>query len=210
MTKEEILVELKKTIIVAIIRLDNAEEVYPTALALLKSGITAIEITMGTPNVIDEIRKIAAHPGILAGVGSVVDAETAKAAIEAGAQFIVTPTSKKEVIDMAHQYGKPILSGAFSPTEVLQAYEWGADIVKLFPAGNLGISYFKAIKGPMPYIPLMPTGGVTEANATEWLKHGAPCLGIGSELTNKELVKNGDFEGITKIAERFRKVVDSL
>jgi len=210
MTKEEIVAELKRTIVVAIIRLDNAEDVYPTAMALFKGGITAIEVTVGTPNALAEIKKIAQQEGILTGVGSVVDAETARLAIEAGAEFIVTPASKKEVIEVAHKYDKPILSGAFSPSEVLQAYEWGADIVKLFPAGDLGISYFKAIKGPLPYIPLMPTGGVTEMNALEWLKNGAPCLGVGGDLTNKKLISNGDFKGITAIAERFRKVVDSF
>ncbi|MRI00118.1 bifunctional 4-hydroxy-2-oxoglutarate aldolase/2-dehydro-3-deoxy-phosphogluconate aldolase [Kriegella sp. EG-1] len=210
MTKEEILKELKKTIVVAIIRLDRAEDVYPTAMALFEGGIRAIEVTVGTPNALDEIKKIAQHKGILAGVGSVVDAATAKAAIEAGAQFIVTPASKKEVIDMAHKHGKPVLSGAFSPTEVLQAHEWGADIVKLFPAGALGISYYKAIKAPLPYIAIMPTGGVTELNAVEWLKHGAPCLGVGSELTNKTLIRNGDFNGLTVLAQRFRNTVDNL
>ncbi|MEO9892711.1 bifunctional 4-hydroxy-2-oxoglutarate aldolase/2-dehydro-3-deoxy-phosphogluconate aldolase [Aurantibacter sp.] len=210
MTKEEIVTELKETIVVAIIRLDRAEDVYPTAMALFEGGITAIEITVGTPNALSEINKIAQHKGILAGVGSVVDAKTAASAIKAGAQFIVTPASKKEVIDMAHKHGKPILSGAFSPTEILQAYDWGADIIKLFPAGALGINYYKAIKAPMPYIPIMPTGGVTELNAVEWLEHGAPCLGVGSELTNTNLIRNKDFKGITELAKSFRKTVDNF
>ena len=134
-------------------------------------------------------------------MGSVIDAKTAKAAIEAGAEFVVTPVSKPEVIAMAHQHNKPILSGAMTPTEILQAYEWGADIVKLFPAANFGLSYFKAVKAPMPHLPIMPTGGVTIENAAEWLRNGALCLGVGSTLINKELIAQKDFTEITAIAK---------
>ena len=102
---------------------------------------------------------------------------------------------------MAHQHNKPILSGAMTPTEILQAYEWGADIVKLFPAANFGLSYFKAVKAPMPHLPIMPTGGVTIENAAEWLRNGALCLGVGSTLINKELIDQKDFTEITAIAK---------
>ena len=177
------------------------------ATALNKGGVQAIEVTIGTPNALAEIQKLAIHEGILPGVGSVVDVATAKAAIEAGAEFIVTPTTKKEVIEMAHQYGKPILSGALTPTEILQAYEWGADIIKLFPASIFGLPYFKAVKAPMPYIPIMPTGGVTVENAAEWIQHGAVCLGVGSTLVNKDLIAKQDFEAITRVAKNMCKVI---
>jgi len=208
MTKTEILNTLLSTKIVAIIRLDSPEPIYKLADALYRGGVKAIEITMGTPNALAEIAKLAKHDGILPGVGSVVDAATAKAAIEAGAEFIVTPTTKLEVIKMAHYYGKPVISGALTPTEILQAYEWGADVIKLFPAGVFGLPYFKVVKAPMPYIPIMPTGGVTIDNAAEWIKNGAVCLGVGGALVNKKLIAQQDFKAITEIALRMRSVVD--
>ena len=208
MTKAQILAELLDTKIVAIIRLANAKPVYQTAVALYEGGVKAIEVTVGTPNALQEIEKLAQHSEILPGVGSVVDAETCKAAIQAGAQFIVTPTTKKEVIDMAHSYGKPVMSGALTPTEILQAYEWGADIIKLFPAATFGLPYFKAVKAPMPYIPIMPTGGVTIENAAEWIENGAVCLGVGSTLVNKKLIDIQDFAAITSLAKRMRAAID--
>lgn len=207
MTKEEILSILLETKIVAIIRLDSAESVHDVALAIHDGGVRAIEITLGTPNALIEIEKLASHPDILVGVGSVVDTEGAASAIKAGAQFIVTPTTKKEVIEIAHHHDKPILSGALTPTEVLQAYEWGADIIKLFPASTFGLSYFKAIQGPLPYIPIMPTGGVTVQNAAEWIANGAVCLGVGGTLVNKDLIKSHEFSAITEIAKQLREAV---
>ncbi|CAI8226940.1 MAG: KHG/KDPG aldolase [Flavobacteriaceae bacterium] len=200
-TKEAILKQILESKIVAIIRLQDSEPVFELAKALHRGGIIAIEVTMGTPNALEEIKKISQIEGVLPGVGSVIDAKTAKAAIEAGAEFVVTPVSKPEVIAMAHQHNKPILSGAMTPTEILQAYEWGADIVKLFPAANFGLSYFKAVKAPMPHLPIMPTGGVTIENAAEWLRNGALCLGVGSTLINKELIAQKDFTEITAIAK---------
>ena len=208
MTRKEILAQLLRTKIVAIIRLEDAAAVFNTAIALQKGGVSAIEVTMGTPNALQEISKLAQQEGILPGVGSVVDAKTAEQAIQAGAEYIVTPASKKEVIEVAHKFGKPVLSGALTPTEILQAYEWGADIIKLFPAATFGLPYFKAVKAPMPYIPIMPTGGVTIENAAEWLAHGAVCLGVGSTLVNKKLIQQQDFAAITSLAKRMRAAVD--
>ena len=208
MTKQDILKQLLDTKIVAIIRLSSSEFVYDTAMALYKGGVKAIEVTVGTPNAFAEIAKLSKHEGILVGVGSVVDAKTAEQAIEAGAQYIVTPATKKEVIDMAHKHGKPVLSGALTPLEILQAYEWGADIVKLFPAAAFGLPYFKAVKAPMPHIPIMPTGGVSVENAAEWLQNGAVCLGVGGSLTNEKWIMHQNFEAITAIAKQMRAVVD--
>lgn len=210
MTKDEILSILLSTKIVAIIRLDNPEPIYKLATALYEGGVKAIEVTIGTPNALAEIQKLAKHGGILPGVGSIVDAKTAKAAIEAGAEFIVTPTTKKEVIEMAHRYGKPIFSGALTPTEILQAYEWGADVVKLFPTASLGLPYFKAVRGPMPYIPMMPTGGITLDNAAEWVRSGAVCLGVGSTLVNKTLIAAEDYQAITAVAQKMCAVIENL
>ena len=208
MTKKEILQEILHTKIVAIIRLNSSKPVFNTAMALKDGGVMAIEITMGTPNALQEIEKLAKQAGILVGVGSVVDAQTAAQAINAGAAYIVTPATKKEVIEIAHKMDKPIVSGALTPTEILQAYEWGADIIKLFPANILGLPYFKAVKAPMPYVPIMPTGGITVENTAEWLSNGAVALGVGSTLVNKKLIADKDFKALTAIAQRMRAVVD--
>ncbi len=207
MTKATLLDLLLATKIIAIIRLSSSDSVFELAQAIHKGGIKAIEITMGTPNALEEINKLSQIEGVIPGVGSVIDAKTAQTAIEAGAQFVVTPVSKPEVIQMAHHYDKPILSGALTPSEILQAFEWGADVIKLFPAANFGLSYFKSVKAPMPHLPIMPTGGITIENAAEWLSNGAECLGVGSSLINKKLIADKDFAGITAIA---RAMIDAI
>ena len=207
MTRADLLHKLLLTKIIAIIRLSESEPIFELAKALHLGGIKAIEITMGTPNALVEINKLSQIKGLIPGVGSVIDAKTAQAAIEAGAQFVVTPVSKPEVIQMAHQYEKPILSGAMTPSEILKAYEWGTDVVKLFPAANFGLSYFKAIKAPMPHIPIMPTGGITAKNAAEWIANGAACLGIGSSLMNKKLIEQRDFDAITVMAREMTEFI---
>jgi 2-dehydro-3-deoxyphosphogluconate aldolase/(4S)-4-hydroxy-2-oxoglutarate aldolase len=207
MTRADLLQQLLATKIIAIIRLSNSEPVFELAQALFRGGVKAIEVTMGTPNALEEIHKLSQIEGVIPGVGSVIDPQTAKAAIEAGAQFIVTPVSKPEVIQMAHQMDKPILSGAMTPTEILQAYEWGADIVKLFPAANLGATYFKAVKAPIPHVPIMPTGGITVENAADWIANGAVCLGVGSTLVNQSLITQRDYKSITSVAKAMTEAV---
>lgn len=207
MTRATLLEQLLATQIIAIIRLSESEPIFELSQALHRGGIKAIEITMGTPNALEEINKLTQIEGVIPGVGSVIDVKTAEAAIEAGAQFVVTPVSKPEVIQIAHQYDKPILSGAMTPTEILQAYEWGADVVKLFPAENFGLSYFEAVKAPMPHLPIMPTGGITVENAAEWIDNGALCLGVGSSLMNKKLIAARDFEGITALARAMTEAI---
>ncbi len=208
MTRETILHQLLETKIVAIIRLRRPGNVIRVAEALLDGGVNAIEITMGTPHVFQELEKLAGLPGILPGVGSVIDAASARQAISVGAEFVVTPVSKLEVISEAHAHGKPVLSGALTPTEMVQAHEWGADVVKLFPAASFGLSYFKAVKAPLPQIPIMPTGGVTVENASEWIRNGAVCLGIGGSIVNDKRVEEEDFETITRLARSMREAVD--
>ena len=210
MTRQEILEEILREKIVAIIRLDRSDDVNSVATALVKGGVKTIEVTMGTPNALAEIKKMAQNPNILPGVGSVINAEMAEKAILAGAEFVVTPISKLEIIEMAHKYGKPVMSGAFTPKEVLQAFEWGADVIKLFPAGAMGLPYFKAIKAPMPQIPIMPTGGVTVENAAEWIRNGAVALGVGGTLVNKTLISGGDFEAITDLARKMKNELLAL
>ena len=207
MTRASLLDQLLATKIIAIIRLSESEPIFELANALHRGGVKAIEVTMGTPNALEQINKLSHIEGVIPGVGSVIDAKTAKAAIEAGAQFVVTPVSKPDIIKMTHQHDKPIFSGAMTPSEILQAYEWGADVVKLFPAANFGLSYLKAVKAPIPHIPIMPTGGITVENATEWIANGAVCLGIGTTLVNKKLIADRDFEAITIIAQAIRRAI---
>ena len=196
--------------IVAIVRLDAAEPVIPTIEAIHAGGISTIEVTMGTPQAIQHVEQYAHHDTIVIGVGSVTDAEAARIAILAGAKFIVTPITKASIIETALLYRVPIFSGAFTPGEILQAHEWGADVVKVFPADAVGMSYFKAIKAPMPFLPLMPTGGVTLDNAGEWLKAGACALGVGSALTNRQAIAEGRYEQITQNAQRLRACVATV
>jgi 2-dehydro-3-deoxyphosphogluconate aldolase/(4S)-4-hydroxy-2-oxoglutarate aldolase len=186
--------------------MEEEKHVVPVAKALYEGGVQAIEVTMGTPGALRVIETIATqHPHILIGVGSVLDAQTARAALLAGATFIVTPVSKQEVTEMAHRYDAPIFSGAFSPTEILTAFEQGADVIKVFPAEILGIPYFKAIKAPMPQLQLMPTGGVTVDNVGDWLKAGACAVGVGSALLNKKAIAEQNYQVITDLASQFTR-----
>ena len=201
-TKQQILSQILAQKVVAIVRLATAEAVVPTVEALHAGGVAAIEITMGTPGALRHIERYANHASVVIGAGSVIDAETARAAIGAGAKFLVTPVSKASVIGTALRYQVPVFSGAFTPGEILQAVEWGADVVKVFPADALGISYFKAILAPMPHLPVMPTGGVTLDNAADWLAAGACALGVGSALTDKKAIAEANYEQITQNARR--------
>ncbi len=190
--------------LVAILRLDDEQVVMPVVEALAAGGVHAIEITMGTPGVLRHVERVVAGlPDVLIGVGSVLDAETARMALYAGAKFIVTPVSKPEIIQTAHRYDAPVFSGAFTPGEILTAFEQGADVVKVFPAEVLGIPYLKAVLAPMPQLRLMPTGGVTVDNVGDWLRAGACAVGVGSSLLDKKAVAAGDFAAITARAIAF-------
>ncbi len=193
---------------VAIIRLDQPDAVQPVAAALADGGIKVLEITMGTPGVLKHITAlIKQRPELTIGAGSVLDETTARLAILSGAQFLVTPVMKTGIIQTAHRYDIPVLIGAFSPTEILAAYEAGADMVKIFPAEVLGIPFIRAVKAPMPQLRLMPTGGVTVDNAAEWIAAGASALGVGSALVDKKLVAQQNFSQIT---ENARQMVENL
>jgi 2-dehydro-3-deoxyphosphogluconate aldolase/(4S)-4-hydroxy-2-oxoglutarate aldolase len=210
MNRPEILNQILREGVVAILRLNDEKTILPLVDALTAGGVHAIEITMGTPGVLRHIERIAAEkPDVLIGVGSVLDSETARLALIAGAKFIVTPVSRKEVIDMAHRYDAPIFSGAFSPGEILTAFEQGADVIKVFPAEVLGIPYLKAVLAPMPQLRLMPTGGVTVDNVSDWLRAGACAVGVGSSLLDKKALEAGDFAAITARAEAFIRRIEA-
>ena len=191
--------------VVAVIRLQDGSRLRAVVEALAEGGITALEVTMTVPRAIELIGEIAPTlpAGFVIGAGTVVDAETARVAVAAGARFIVGPVFRPAVIEAAHAAGAAAMPGCFSPTEILAAWDAGADVVKVFPATALGPAYFKDLRGPLPQVKLMPTGGVSLENAGEWIKAGAVAIGVGGALVDPKLVAAGQYAAITERAQRF-------
>jgi len=191
-----------------IIRVDQAEGLVRIAQAIQEGGLDCVEITMTTPGALRAIEEAGGKlEGVTMGAGTVLDATTARQAILAGAEFLVTPTVELDVIEMAHRYGVVVIPGAMTPTEILTAWEMGADMVKVFPASVLGPSYLKAVRGPLPQIPLVPTGGITADNAGEFICAGAAMVCAGGWLVDKKAVAEGRYEVLT---ERARKLVEAV
>ena len=205
MTKAEIIRRLLDPGIIAIIRSDSSTDLMDAAEALVAGGVTAMEVTMTTPNALKVIGDAAAQFGdrILMGVGSVLDPETARAAILAGAEFVVTPVTRPEVIRMCSRYGKPIASGAYTPTEALLSHESGADFIKIFPADQAGPAYIRNLLAPLPMLQIVPTGGVTPENAGAFFAAGSVALGVGSSLVSKEILQSRDWKLLTERAKAF-------
>ncbi len=205
MSRQQIVSQIEESGIVAVVRLDSDKHIFSIIDALLKGGVGAMEITMTTPNA----RRIIADLNqrykdeFLVGAGTVLDAETTRSVVEAGARFVVSPVFDKEVIRAAHRYDVAVFPGAFSPTEILNAWENGADVVKVFPATVLGPKYFRDIHGPLPQVKLTPTGGVDLSNAAEFVRAGACCLGVGSSLLDRKIIENEDWQGLAFRARQF-------
>ncbi|MGE5200360.1 MAG: bifunctional 4-hydroxy-2-oxoglutarate aldolase/2-dehydro-3-deoxy-phosphogluconate aldolase [Rhodospirillaceae bacterium] len=191
--------------VVAVIRLQDGSRLRAVVDALAAGGITALEVTMTVPRAIELIAQIApALPdGFVVGAGTVTDPGTARAATAAGARFIVGPVFRPAVIEASHAAGAAAMPGCFSPTEILAAWDAGADVVKVFPATALEPSYFKDLQGPMPHVRLMPTGGVSLENAGDWIRAGAVAIGVGGALVDPRLAAAGDYAAITDRAKRF-------
>ena len=204
-TATEIIREIETTGLVAIIRASGSDELVEVVNALRSGGVTCIEVTMTTPNALEVIRAARKAVGDSAaiGVGTVLDSETARAAILAGAQFVVAPITDLPTIEICKRYSVPVLPGAFTPTEIVRAWQAGADFVKVFPTSAVGAEYVKDIRGPLPHIKLVPTGGVNLDTVADFIKAGAAALGVGSSLVTKEAVKNRDFAGLTRTAAAF-------
>jgi 2-dehydro-3-deoxyphosphogluconate aldolase/(4S)-4-hydroxy-2-oxoglutarate aldolase len=200
---------IESTGLVAVVRADSPDQLVDLCQALRDGGVDVAEITMTTPGALDAIAKASSKLGkdALIGVGSVLDPETARAAILAGAQFVFAPTLNLDVITMAHRYDKAVVPGALTPTEILSAWQAGADMVKVFPANHFGPQYFKDLLAPMPHLKLTPTGGVDLNTAKDWIHAGAACLGVGSALVKKDLIKNKDWAGLTALAKQFVQAV---
>lgn len=198
--------ELKERKIVAVIRGARPEQILPIAHALQAGGVSTFEVTVETPKVCTLIEKIKDSFGdkVIVGAGTVLDPETARAVIMSGAEFIFSPTVNTETIKMTKRYGVLSIPGALTPTEILAAYEHGGDIIKVFPADVMGVSYFKSLQGPLPHIPLMPTGGISAENIQDYLKAGAVAAGVGSSLVNAKLLNTEqDYASLTEKAKQF-------
>lgn len=195
--------------IVAVVRAPDPAGLVEVIRALAAGGVTVAEVTLTVPNALDVVReaKRALGDSVLLGAGTVLDPETCRAALLAGAEFIVSPTLNLDVIRLCRRYDKLVMPGAFTPTEILAAWEAGADIVKVFPADVVGPTFFKAMRGPLPQVRLMPTGGVDLTNAADYLKAGACCLGVGSQLVDPKLVAAKAFDQLRELAARYVDVV---
>lgn len=206
MTELEIIAKHK---LVAIVRLDNLSIARELAQALIDGGIRAIEFTLTNPDAVSTIAEIRQHVGdqVAIGAGSVITAEQVWAVAEAGAQFVVSPVWKREVNSACGEVDLPFMPGAFTPTEILKAWEWGASAVKVFPANHLGKRYIKDVLAPLPHLRLMPTGGVNLENMREFLDYGAFALGVGSSLINNEAVADRDWE---RLRDNARRYVDQM
>jgi len=190
--------------VVAVIRLKDPAKLQASVDAMAEGGVRALEVTMTVPGAVDLIRGLARAlpPGFLLGAGTVTDAPTARAVIDAGASFVVGPVFRPDVIAACHERDVPVMPGCFSPTEILAAHEAGADIVKLFPATLLGPQFVKDVRAPLPQVKLMPTGGVTLDNAGDWIRAGAVAVGLGSALLDAGAIDGGRFDVITANARR--------
>jgi 2-dehydro-3-deoxyphosphogluconate aldolase/(4S)-4-hydroxy-2-oxoglutarate aldolase len=195
--------------IVAVIRAESGDLLVDVAECLLAGGVEVMEVTFTVPRATRVLEKVADRIGsrILLGAGTVLDTETCRAAILAGAEFIVSPAVNVEVIELCKRYSKPVMPGAFTPTEVVTAWQAGADIVKIFPSEITGPKYLKALHGPLPHVRLMPTGGVNLETAAEFLRCGACALGIGSSLVDPKVVAAGDLKKIESLARQYVQII---
>jgi 2-dehydro-3-deoxyphosphogluconate aldolase/(4S)-4-hydroxy-2-oxoglutarate aldolase len=204
MTRDKILAGLLASKVVAVMRMADAAKLALAAAALRRGGVTALEVTMTVPGAVEIIREMAREkaPGVLVGAGTVLDARAASEVIGAGADFVVSPITDRDMIRVCREAGVLVVPGAFTPTEIVAAWRAGADIVKVFPATSLGPQFFRDLRGPLPQVRLMPTGGVNLANAGEFIAAGACCVGMGTALLDKAIVEKGDWEALSARAGR--------
>jgi 2-dehydro-3-deoxyphosphogluconate aldolase / (4S)-4-hydroxy-2-oxoglutarate aldolase len=210
LTRLDTLREIERQRAVAVVRLSDAAQLAAVVEALAAGDIRAVEVTVTMPGAIEAMAALTAKldARVSIGAGSVLDSETARLAILAGARFIVGPTFCREVLEVCHRYDVVAIPGAYTPTEILAAWEAGADLVKVFPAGGLGPGYLRDLRGPLPQLRLMPTGGVSAENAADYLAAGAVAVGVGGALIDSEAVARGDYTRITAEAKRLASAID--
>jgi len=209
MSRADITAQIEDVGVVAVIRMKDPAKLRAVVDALADGGVRALEVTMTVPRAVELIRELAPTmpAGFLLGAGTVVDAATAQAVIDAGARFVVSPVFRPDVIRACHERDVPVMPGCFSPTEILNAHDAGADVIKVFPATMLGPQFVKDVRAPLPQVKLMPTGGVTLDNAGDWIRAGAVAVGVGSALVEAKAIDAGRFE---VIAANARKVIASV
>lgn len=203
-TRQAITDAIEREGVVAVIRIKEPEKLRAVVDAIAEGGVRALEVTMTVPGAVELIRRLAPTlpEGFVFGAGTVLDADTAARVIDAGAQFVVSPVFRRSVIEACHARGVPAMPGCFSPTEILDAWDGGADIVKVFPATVLGPGFFKDVRGPLPQVKMMPTGGVTLDNAGDWIRAGAVAVGVGTALLDAKAIAAGDYAALRANAER--------
>jgi len=212
MIKAEVLKHIRDTGLIPVVRAESADQALRAVAALKAGGLDVLEITMTVPGAVEVIRSTTAEcgPETLIGAGTVLDPETARACIEAGAKFIVSPALNEDTIKFCREQGVAVFPGALTPTEVVRAWKAGADAVKVFPAGAVGgASYLKALKAPLPQIELIPTGGVSLKTASDFIKAGALALGVGADLVDPQALREGNSTLITERARQFLAIVQS-
>lgn len=208
----EIIRELELNAAVAVIRLSDSTKLIKVCEAIFMGGVKSIEITMTVPNANEVIKEAIKQLGdhMLIGVGTVLTPAIAQRAIDAGANYVVSPIFKRDIIEVAHKNGLPALPGCFTPTEIQTAFEAGADVIKIFPADVLGMAFFKGILAPMPHLKLMPTGGVTLTNAGDWIKAGACAVGVGTALLDKKAIENENYNLLTDNARLIMSSIEAI
>ena len=208
-SRSDIDVLLRQPGIIAVVRAQKADYLLPLSGALISGGVLAIEITMTTPNALDAIRSMRSHFGTqaLIGVGTVLDAKVCAAALDAGAEFVVSPILCPEIVEVAHAADRPVMLGAYTPTEAQAAYESGADFVKIFPADGLGPNYIRALHAPLPHLRLVPTGGIDLSNVAEFMRAGCAAVGVGSSLISPRILQEANWGELTAKAKQFVAVV---
>ncbi len=212
MDKQEVRSRIEEIGIVPVVRASSQREAHIAAEAVCKGGIPIVEITMTCPGAIEVIGELAksAGPEILIGAGTVLNAADARRCLDAGAQFLVSPGFNRATVELAVRESKLIMAGALTPTEIIEAWTAGSDLVKVFPCGQVGgAKYIKALKGPLPQVPLVPTGGVNLSTAAEFIEAGAAALGIGGELVQPEALKSNKPELIVETARKFLGIIAS-
>jgi 2-dehydro-3-deoxyphosphogluconate aldolase / (4S)-4-hydroxy-2-oxoglutarate aldolase len=209
MQKAEVLKQCREIGLVPVLRAESEDQALKLASAIAAGGVTVLEVTMTVPGAIRVMRRLAEErPDILIGAGTVLDPETARMCILEGAQFVVSPALNVKTIEMCHRYGIAVLPGALTPTEIVTAWEAGADVVKVFPASALGgAKYLKSVKAPLPQVEMIPTGGVSLATAKEFLEAGAFALGVGADLVDVKAIAKGTPETITESARKYLAIV---
>ena len=210
MKKAEVIQKIRDTGIIPVVRAQSADEAMKAIDCIREGGISILEITMTVPGAVGVIEQVSARYGAdaLVGAGTVLDGETARACILAGARFVVSPSFNPETIEVCRRYGIAVMPGALTPTEVVQAWSAGADFVKVFPAGAVGgASYIKSLKAPLPQIELIPTGGVSLKTAADFIKAGASALGVGADLVDVKAIREGQQHVITERAREFVRIV---